>query len=147
MKIQFVTRLPIPNLTESEKETVGSLAQQITELARTRYAFHQRVRHRLQSDLGVPETRLNQKLTAWWEQDFSTLRAEVKKVFKHDIPLPERDALEAWHAANREEHARLTADIVRLETELNARVYAAFHLTEDEIRLIEESTKYKYGEV
>jgi len=33
-----------------------------------------------------------------------------------------------------------------METELNDRVYALFDLTADE-RVIEESTKYRYGEV
>jgi len=40
-----------------------------------------------------------------------------------------------------------TAEIVRLETQLNARVYDLFDLTAAEIKLIEESTKYRYGEV
>jgi len=75
------------------------------------------------------------------------MRAEVKKVFKHDIPLTVRDEWEAWHAANRAEHDRLTAEIIRLETDLNARVYALFDLTPEEIAIIEESTKYRYGEV
>jgi hypothetical protein len=90
---------------------------------------------------------LNQKLTAWWDLDFAALRAEVKKVFKRDIPLTERDEWEAWLTANRTEHTRLTTEIIHLETDLNARVYAAFHLTPEEIALIEESTKYRYGEV
>ena len=47
----------------------------------------------------------------------------------------------------RAEHQRLTAEIVRLETELNAHVYALFDLTSEEIEIIEESTKYRYGEV
>jgi len=119
----------------------------ITEHARVRYALHQRVRHRLQADLGTPDKSLNQKLTAWWEQDFSALRVEVKKVFKHDIPVADRDDWEAYHATQRAEHARLTAEIVRLETDLNARVYALFNLTPDEIAIIEASTKYRYGEV
>jgi hypothetical protein len=34
-----------------------------------------------------------------------------------------------------------------METELNARVYALFDLSPAEIRIIEESTKYRYGEV
>jgi hypothetical protein len=32
-------------------------------------------------------------------------------------------------------------------TDLNARVYALFDLTPAEIQLVEESTKYRYGEV
>jgi hypothetical protein len=47
----------------------------------------------------------------------------------------------------RAEHQRITAEIVRLETELNAHVYALFDLTPEEIQTIEESTKYSYGEV
>jgi hypothetical protein len=34
-----------------------------------------------------------------------------------------------------------------METEMNARVYTLFDLTLAEIKIIEESTKYRYGEV
>ena len=36
---------------------------------------------------------------------------------------------------------------MRLETAFNARVYALFDLTPEEINVIEETTKYRYGEV
>ena len=144
MKTQFIRRLPIPHMPDA---ALGAFAMQITDLARTRYALHQRVRHRLLTDFGTPEKKLNQKLTAWWELDFPALRAELHKVFKRDIAVKERDEWEAWHAAQRAEHAHLTAEIISRETDLNARVYALFNLTPDEIALIEESTKYRYGEV
>jgi hypothetical protein len=41
----------------------------------------------------------------------------------------------------------LTAEIVRLETDLNAHVYELFDVAPKEIQIIEESTKYNYGEV
>jgi hypothetical protein len=34
-----------------------------------------------------------------------------------------------------------------MEAELNTRVYALFELTPAEIAILEESTKYRYGEV
>jgi hypothetical protein len=34
-----------------------------------------------------------------------------------------------------------------LETQLNEQVYALFDLSPAEIRIIEESTKYRYGDV
>jgi hypothetical protein len=86
-------------------------------------------------------------LTSWWNLDFPAFRAEIKKVFKKDIPLAERDEWEDWLAEQRADHQRLTADIVRLESELNTCVYALFDLTPEEIQTIEESTKYSYGEV
>ena len=105
------------------------------------------MRHRLHSDFGTPEKALNNKLTAWWTLDFPALRAELQKVFKRDIPLKDRDEVEAWLTTQRADHARVTAEIVARETNLNARVYALFGLTDEEIALIEESTKYRYGEV
>jgi hypothetical protein len=110
-------------------------------VARARYTLH-----RILTDLGAPGARLNRKLTAWWELDFAGFLAEVRKAFKREIPLRQRDDWEGWLAACRAEHKQRTAEIVRLETQLNARVYALFDLTAAEIKLIEESTKYRYGE-
>ena len=93
------------------------------------------------------QDKLNQKLTAWWELDFPLFRGEVKKVFKQDIPLKERDEWEAWLFDRQAQHRQQTQAIIRLETALNARVYALFKLTPAEIALIEASTKYRYGEV
>lgn len=55
-------------------------------------------------------------------------------------PLAERDEWETWLAKQCRQHAAYTAEIVRLERELNARVYALFDLSPDEIALIEAST-------
>jgi hypothetical protein len=78
---------------------------------------------------------------------FATFRREVKKVFKQDIPLAERDEWEAWFKQRRAQREQVTDEIIRLETELNERVYHLFKLTPGEIKIIEESTKYRYGEV
>lgn len=142
-----LSRLPIPNASDEEREKIGALTMGITEAARARYTLHERARRRVFSDLGVPGGKLNRKLTAWWDLDFPAFRAEINKVFKKDIPLAERDDWEDWLAGRRDEHGRLTREIVRLETELNDRVYALFGLAPKEIRVIEEITKYRYGEV
>ena len=77
----------------------------------------------------------------------SELRAEVKKAFKRDIPLAERDDWSKYLTDQRTHHESLTSQIVGLETQMNTVVYAAFDLTPDEIALIEKTTKYRYGEV
>ena len=79
--------------------------------------------------------------------DFSTFRREIKKVFGKDIPIGERDEWEKWLGEQQQKHQQLTGEIVRLETELNNRVYALFDLSPGEIKIVEESTKYKYGEM
>ena len=73
--------------------------------------------------------------------------AQARTAFKRDIPLRQRDDWEEWLASRRIEHEQRTAEIVRLETELNARVYTLFDLSAAEITIVEESTKYRYGEV
>ncbi|HSN74091.1 MAG TPA: hypothetical protein VL334_03240 [Anaerolineae bacterium] len=78
---------------------------------------------------------------------FAGLLTQVRTAFNRDIPLRQRDDWENWLASRRAEHEERTAEIVRLETELNARVYALFDLSAAEIRIVEESTKYRYGEV
>lgn len=141
---QYIERLPIPPLTESGH--LSRLVQQLTEKAKQRYEVRRKTTYRIQSDLGTPDTKPNQRLTTWWELPFKEFRLEVKSSFKRDIPVKDRDDWEALLRVRSAEIERLTREIVRLETELNAAVYAAFDLNEEEIRLIEQETKYEYGE-
>ena len=142
-----LSRLPIPDAPAAERAEIGDLAMAITAEARARYELHRRARRRILADLGTPDGKLNQKLTAWWNLDFPALRAEIQKVFKRDIALKDRDDWEEWLLARRAEHQQRTVAIMRMETVLNARVYGLFDLTPAEIAIIEASTKYKYGEV
>jgi hypothetical protein len=98
---------------------------------------------RVLTDFGAPGKGLNQNLTVWWDLEFTALRAELQKVFKCDIPVKEREDWETWLAA----HWEWTREIVRLETMLYALVYGLFALTAEEIAIVDESTKYRYGEV
>lgn len=147
LSTQFMSRLPIPDALTPDRDAIASLALAITGQAQARYALHRQTRHRILTDLGAPGRTLNQKLTAWWALDFPAFLAQVHTAFKRDIPLRQRDDWEEWLAIRRAEHEQRTAEIVRLETELNARVYTLFDLSPAEIKIIEESTKYRYGEV
>lgn len=144
---QFVSRLPIPEMSASVREKLSELAMQISDLAKSRYQLHAKVRHRIEADLSSEGGKLNTRLTNWWELDFPAFGREVKKSFRRTIPLKERDEWERYLADARHKHGQLTAQIVAHEVELNNEVYALFNLTPEEIQIIEESTKYSYGEV
>lgn len=131
----------------ANRDAIASLATAITAESRARYEGHVRARRRVVQDLGAPDLSLGQKLTAFWGLEFPVFRAEVQRVFRRDVPLKERDAWDEWLAGARADHERRTTEIVRLETELNARVYALFDLSAEEVRLVEAATKYRYGEV
>ncbi|MEZ4668138.1 MAG: N-6 DNA methylase [Anaerolineae bacterium] len=146
--LQFVQRLPIPALTAAQEAGLAALAEDITGLARGRYQLHEGMRKRIAADLGADAgSKLNEKLQSWWELDFVGFRAEVKKAFKRDIALSERDDWERYLADQQAKHTAATHDIIQREIRLNAIVYDAFHLTADEIALIEQATKYPYGAV
>jgi type I restriction-modification system DNA methylase subunit len=144
---QFISRLPIPDAAPPDREAIGGLAMQITERARDRYDLHQRTRRRIQSDLCPTGESLGERLTSWWELAFPAFHAELQKRFKRPIPLAERDEWDTFLTDRRQQHERLTGEIVALETELNDRVYRLFDLTAEEIHIIEETTRYRYGEV
>ena len=52
-----------------------------------------------------------------------------------------------WLEERKAERNKYIREIVRRETALNARVYALFRLTPEEVAVVEASTKYRYGEV
>lgn len=67
--------------------------------------------------------------------------------FQSDFLENERDWWEEWLTSRQAEHREWTEAIIQLETLLNERVYALFALTAKEIAIVEESAKYRYGEV
>jgi hypothetical protein len=148
MFTQFISRLPIPDAPDEEREAIGGLARAITDEARARYALHEKVRRRIRADLGTPDNKpLNQKLSAWWTLPFAAFQAEIKSHYKRTIPVAERDDWETYLQQGQAAHRRHTDAIIAGETDLNARVYALFDLNADEIKTIEAATKYEYGQV
>jgi type I restriction-modification system DNA methylase subunit len=143
---QYMERLPIPSLTDEQRERIGGLAQHLTETARQRYEARRKTMNRIVNDLGAPAGKLNQRLQEWWLLSFKEFREELAKAFKRDIPLKDRDDWERLLRDRTVEIAHLTEEIVRLETTLNEAVYDAFGLDDAERRLIERETKYAYGE-
>lgn len=138
---QHIEPLPIPTITDAGKSELGQLAEQASKAAQNRLKLQTALTRRI-PDLCPPERepKLNTKLKEWWTlPDFSTFRAEVKKVFKADIPLSERSDWEDWIARDRAEIARLTAEIAQAEAKIDGIVYELFDLTSDEIALLEAS--------
>ena len=139
MKNQFVEILPIPDIpaeARSSLETLAALAQKTSEKRLTL----QRALTRRIPDLCPPgrDPKLTTRLQEWWTlPDFAAFRAEVKKVFKADIPLAERSAWEDWINRDRAEIARLSAEVAQTEARIDSIVYDLFDLTPDEIALLE----------
>jgi len=145
-KIQYIERLPIPLLSDDQRFQLRSLAQRLTSVARDRYRIRKDVTSRMKSYLGNSRSTMTDRLDGWWQLDWQEIRNEVRTSFKREIPLKERGEWQAFFQEQRDEIERRTAEIVRLEKELNAVVYAVYGLNEQEIALVERETRYQYGQ-
>jgi hypothetical protein len=88
--------------------------------------------------------KFTEKLQEWWKLDFKSFRAEIKKAFKDDIPLKQRNDWESLLREEGEKVRRLTAEIEQAEREIDAIVYKLFDLGPDEIALLESSLTGQY---
>lgn len=139
MKNQFVEILPIPDIPAEARSSLEALAIQAQRTAEQRLTLQRALTRRI-PDLCPPgrDPKLTTRLQEWWTlPDFAAFRAEVKKVFKADIPLAERSAWEDWITRDRAEIARLSAEITKAEAQIDSIVYGLFDLTPDEIALLE----------
>ncbi|MDX5367395.1 MAG: N-6 DNA methylase [Alphaproteobacteria bacterium] len=141
LESQYVEQVPMPNWGNSERDALSAASKRATIAARERLVVQTALARRI-PDLCPPgrEPKLTTRLQEWWTlPDFAAFRAEVKKVFKTDIPLAERTAWEEWIARDRAEIARLSAGIAQCEAEIDRIVYELFELSPDEIALLESA--------
>lgn len=139
LRVQYVETLPIPPATDAVKADIGALATAAQTAAEKRYELQQAITRRIPDLAADPaNAKLTAKLKEWWNlPDFAAFQKEVEKALKARIPLQERNDWENWITTSRAEIHGLTAEIARLEAEINAKVYALFDLTPDEITLLE----------
>jgi hypothetical protein len=138
MHSQFVETTPIPPANDAQKAELAALAEAAQTAAEKRYALQQQITRRI-PDLATSGTaKLTTKLKEYWNlPDFAAFQAEVKKAYKADIPLKDRNDWENWITENRTQIHALSAEITAVEAQINAKVYALFDLTPEEIELLE----------
>ncbi len=138
VRAYYMETLPIPNASDQQKQTIGQLAEQCQQLAEDRYAIEQSVRQRI-PDL-CPEDRdpkLSTKLKNWWQLDFAAFHKEIKRLYKQDIPLTERNDWQQWLNSEADKIQTLSSQVAQHERLLNEQVYALFKLSNADITLLE----------
>jgi hypothetical protein len=144
LRTEFVEQTPIPVIAKAQRSSLMRLGRNCTNSARGRRDTQTTVRHRI-LDLAPPERRkLSRKLEGWWLLDFAAFQAEVRRAFRADIPVKERDQWESYLAQQAAEVRKLDAEIETAEREIDAIVYRLFDLTPDEIALLEGSIAGQY---
>ena len=138
-KTQYIQNLPLPTMPSETATALCDLARRTQTSAEHRLTLQRALTRRIPDLCPLDrEPKLTNKLKEWWAlPDFAAFRAEVKKVFRADIPLADRSDWEDWINRDRAEIARLTAEIAQAEARIDSIVYDQFDLTEDEISLLE----------
>ena len=126
-------------MTDKQKAELSALAEAAQSAAEKRYELQQSITRRIPDLAADPASaKLTNKLKEWWAlPDFAAFQKEVKKTLKAAIPLSERNEWDDEIAKARSKINALIAEIARLEGEINAKVYALFDLTPEEIALLE----------
>ena len=137
---QYIEKTPIPKAADVKKERIGILANKAQETAEQRYALQEQVRNRIHDIASEGKAfDLNNKLKSWWKLDFKEFQKEIKKVFKAELSLNQRDEWETYITDKQKQVEALTNTLTAIENDLDSEVYSLFDLTPDEIKLIEES--------
>jgi len=140
--------LPMPEASPAAKATLAALAQTAQTAAETRRDEIARFGRAVLRDL-VPGGLSNltaakgAKLPAAWQTDvpeFGDFTLELKKRFKRDLNLQERNDWDAAVSQARERVATFTQTITQAEREIDTCVYQLFDLSPEEIRLIEATS-------
>ena len=139
MQSQFLEVAPIPATTDAQQEKLAALAQAAQAKSEQRRRLQRQVTRRI-TDLRPAgnDIPLSERLKAWWDlPTFAAFKAEIKKLFKVDIPLKERSEWEDWIAAGRADINFLSAQIAKIERDIDTVIYALFDLTPVEIAMLE----------
>ncbi|MDR1820448.1 MAG: hypothetical protein LBR15_09430, partial [Methanobrevibacter sp.] len=135
---QYVEQLPIIIPSKEEQKPLIDLTTEIIaknhELQKEIKSFHKY----LISDFKV--SKLNKKLTNYYNLSFDELYKEVKKQYK-DITRKEKDKLEKEYNESIAILKPLQAEIDRIDKEIDKLVYELYDLNKKEIEIIENGNE------
>jgi N-6 DNA Methylase/TaqI-like C-terminal specificity domain len=147
---QFMEQLPIPEAADADREAIAELAQRCNAIGQRRYDLQENVRRRLTGSFAESArgetTALNLKAQAWWTLSLNQIGEALKSSFKLKAsPLKNPRTADEWEPyleEKRREVEQLSRDLADAEAELNRQVYALFHLTPDEIALLQREVEH-----
>jgi hypothetical protein len=143
-------QLPIPEAADTDREAIAELAWRCNTLGQRRYDLQENVRRRLTNSFAEyargEATTLNLKAQAWWTLSSSQLGEALKSSFKLKAsPFKNPRTADEWEPYFEEKRRGvelMSRERAATEAELNQRVYALFHLTPEEIALLQREVEH-----
>jgi TaqI-like C-terminal specificity domain len=129
---QYVETLPIPEASSAHKQELAKLAAEAQSAAEARRDVIQQFGRMVHRDFGKPPAGLVQSVPS-----FADFTAALKKTFKRELTLQEKNDWEATLDKARSSTVSHTNTIAAAEQAIDKIVYELFDLTQDEIAVVE----------
>ena len=134
IKINQLRTIPVPIISKEDQQPFIELANSMLALNKDLQEKRARFLRRLQDNM--PDIKITGALETFDTLDFAGFVAELKKQ-KIKLSLVQQDEWEEYFAQYKSALNDLSAQIAATDKEIDARVYALYGLTEEEIAVIE----------
>ncbi len=133
VKIAILQKLPIPKPEMLESEEISSKVSNLGKLAQQQAKILSQANQFLSAEVGLTDDFLN-IFTKGWNGLQEILNAKNVK-----LPVDKREELFNWFKSKQSELDGLHSQIVNIEKQIDQEIYKLYNLTEDEIKIIEDS--------
>jgi hypothetical protein len=134
--IENLDLIPIKIIPRFEQEPFIERVNEILDYNKILYEKSERFIKRIQSNLDIE--KISGKLQNFYEYDFKTFLAELKKQ-KITLSLSQQDEWEEYFDTYKQEINQLQNQINQTDNEIDQMVYELYDLTEEEIKIVENS--------
>ena len=134
--VKDVRNLPIKSLSKKQQQPFIGKADLMLSLNKELQDKKTRFINRLKANLAI--AKITKNLAAFYNFDFKTLVAELKKQ-KVKLTLVQQDEWEEYFAAYQTEMNQIQTQIEATDKEIDQMVYALYGLTAEEIEMVEEN--------
>jgi hypothetical protein len=131
----YLSKLPIPQISESEQQPFIKKAQDMLDLNKELSKLSNELLELLRVDLGISKS--TKKLESWYNLQDNEFFAEVEKQNKN-LSLKDKSKWQNHFEEEKTKALELQNKISTTDNEIDAMVYALYGLNEEEIKTIED---------
>jgi type I restriction-modification system DNA methylase subunit len=136
VKPQYFEQIPIPDISEKNKEALFDKTDKIMDLTRENQNTDNKFKRLLSNHFS--EIKINKKLNKWFDLSFTDFKKELKKQ-KFKLTLDSESEWLDYFENQKEKYKDIVDRIQSLEKEIDQKVYELYDLTDKEIKIVEAS--------
>ena len=137
IKLFHLGLLCFKNISKEAQQPLIEKADQMLNLNKELLQKKNKYLNRLRDNFEID--KISNKIDTFYDFDFKTLLAELKKI-KVNLSLLQQDEWEEYFVAHKTEINTLQNQINQTDNEIDQMVYQLYGLTEDEIKIVEEAS-------